>query len=139
MSVGGSGGGYFYGPFVSTQGFGNYTIVPAAGIGAYGAWSHLVAPIPTGRGRWIEILVWPAALGSIYTLQVGIGAAGAETLFQPSDGTGFYIDWFSAIKWPVPFRIFFPTSVGTGREFSLRCASVPGNGANLTGLIYLWN
>jgi hypothetical protein len=108
-------------------------------LGAYGAWSHLPAPIPTGRGRWLELSLWPQNYGAIYTVQIGLGGAGAERLFQPSDGTGFYIDWFSVIKWSVPFRISFPTSVGIGEEFCIRCASAPGGGADLTANLYLWN
>lgn len=143
MQIGSSGGGYFYGPFTSTQIFGPYAPVPAVGVGVYGAWAHLVAPILTGKGRWIEIFVTPPAYGSIYGVQLGLGSVGNEVLFQPSTGpssqSGFYIDWFGAIKWSVPFRIAFPTSVGNGKEISVRCASAPGGGLALSVLIYLWN
>lgn len=139
MDVGSSGGGYFYGPFVSTQGFGNFTASPSAIPAAYGNWAHLAVAIPTGKGRWFEMIVWPQDYGSIYTVQIGRGAIGAETLFQPSDGTGFYIDWFSAIKWPIPYRLSFPTSVGLNQELCVRCASVPGGGQDLNFILYLWN
>ena len=52
-------------------------------------------------------------------MQLGLGAIGAETLFQPSDGTGFYIDWSSLIKWPMPYRTSFFISVPAGTEFSV--------------------
>lgn len=137
--ISGFGGGFFFGPFTSTQGFGTYTMLPNALPGVYGAWAHLVVPIPTGSGRWLEASVWPNAYGAIYLVQVGLGALGAEKPFQPSDGTGFYIDWFSGIKWIVPFRISFPTSMLAGQEICCRCASVPGGINQLTANIYLWN
>jgi hypothetical protein len=139
MEINSSGGGYFYGPFVSAQGFGTFNITPGVGLGVYGLWAHLAPPIPTGRGRWLELLIWPDGYGSIYTVQIGLGIPSAEGLYQPSDGTGFYIDWFSAIKWIVPFRISFPTSTGKGKELCVRCASIPGAGLDLHAAIYLWN
>jgi hypothetical protein len=139
MKVGGSGGGYFYGPFVSTQSFGTFVCTPGIVINSFGAWAHLPAPVPTGRGRWLEMAVSPADYGCHYRVEIGIGALGSEVSFQPSDGQGFHIDWFSTIKWIVPFRISFPTSVGVGREFSVRCASVPGGGADINVNIWLWN
>jgi hypothetical protein len=57
MQVGGSGGGYFYGPFVSTQEFREYQMVPDPLGAVYGAWNHLAVPILTGRGRWLEMSV----------------------------------------------------------------------------------
>ncbi len=143
MDVKGSGGGFFYGPFTSTQTIGPFiNITPDANPLVYGAWNHLVVPIPTGRGRWIEFRVWPPQYGSLYFLQIGIGAAGSEILFQPSYGSGFSINWVNApgsILWPVPYIISFPTSVGINRELSVRCATFAGGGAVLAAEIHLFN
>lgn len=140
MQVNGSGGGYFYGPFVSTQTIGpfiNVTPDPVAGV--YGPWLHLPAPILTGRGRWLELRAWPNVLGSLYFIQIAMGAAGSEVVFQPSDGSGFSVDWAAVVPWTVPYIVAFPTSTGIGRELSIRCSSTPGFGSPLAVEIHLWN
>ena len=137
--IGGFGGGFFFGPFTVTNGHGTMTMVPAAGLGVYGAWAHAAPVVQTASGRWLEIDIWPNDYGAIYLVQIGLGSVGNEVLFQPSDGTGFYIDWFSAIKWTVPFRISFPVTIPALSEFSVRCASAPGGTNQLAANIYLWN
>ena len=54
--IGGFGGGFFFGPFSSTQRIGIFTSAPGAGAGVYGAWAHLVVPIPNGLSRWLELV-----------------------------------------------------------------------------------
>lgn len=141
MDVRGSGGGYFYGPFTSTQGIGPFiNITPDAAPLVYGAWNHMAVPVLTGRGRWLQLNIWPNAYGALYFIQIGRGAAGSEILFQPSDGTGFSINWVTTgIMWNVPYTISFPTSTGIGNELAIRCSSFAGGGPNLSAEIYLWN
>jgi hypothetical protein len=141
MDVGSSGGGYFYGPFTTTQILGPYTLIPNPGAGVYGAWIHVLGPL-TNKARWMQIVAWPAGYGSVYQFQIAIGAAGGETIIQPTPllgGSGFYVDWNAVIKWPVPYVQFFPGSVRAQQEISLRTASTPGGGLAVQALIYLWN
>jgi hypothetical protein len=139
MKVGGSGGGYFYGPFVSTQIFGTFQMTPGALPLQFGPWNHIGAPILTGRGRWLEMLIWPSNYGDRYFVEIGLGALGNEVLWQPSGGFGFEIHWDDPIKWPVPFRLSFPSSVGTGKEFCTRCSTLAGGGLDIFATIWLWN
>jgi hypothetical protein len=139
--IGGFGGGFFFAPFTSTQVIGTFTVTSGAGLAVLGPWVHRNPVLLTaGATRWMELDVWPAVYGSEFTVQIGIGPAGSEVLFQPSTGNGFFIDWFSQILWTVPFRISFPVSVPVGSEFSIRCASAPAPGqAVINCAIYIWN
>lgn len=137
--IAGFGGGFFFGSFTTTQGFGQYVIVPSGAVGVYGAWSHILPIKLTSGGRWLMLQIYPQDYGSVYELQIGLGPAGAEVPFQPTDGTGFYLDWFDTIKWTVPNVISFPVNVGVGQELSLRCWSDPPSGPALSVYIYLWN
>ena len=137
--IGGFGGGYFFGPFSKTNGIGLTGVNPGAVVGAYGAWVHSNPLTLTAGGRWLQVNIWPNAYGAIYTVQLGLGPAGSEILFQPSDGSGFYMDWFSAIKWAVPFVISFPVTVPPQTDISIRCASAPGGTNQISATLYIWN
>ena len=137
--IAGFGGGFLAAPFSTTQSIGIFTVIPNAIAGVYGNWSHLGAPILTGSARQIGISIWPIAYGSIYSVQIAMGSVGAEVLWQPSDGSGFYVDWGSLLLWNVPREISFPILISGNKEFSCRCASTPGAGSNLKVNLYLWD
>ena len=151
----GSGGGYFYGPFTSTQNYSRLALAAGALPLAFGAWAHYPAGTAlTGKGRWVSLSVWPNGVpyGNVYILQLGRGAPGAEIPFQPSVNPipggfpGFYIDFFTT--WndglghfqlnTIPWTISFPTSIGLNQEMCARCSSVPGAGALIMDM-YIFN
>jgi len=144
MSMQGVGAGFFYGPFTSTQVFGLYTPATTIIPFQYGAWSHLAAPPPTKRARWITMVVSPGSAPPIatYNLQLGLGTAGNEVLWQPSDGNFFYIDWltpFATGGYVTPFVMSFPVSLIPGTEISCRVASSPAPAGQLNVFLYVFN
>ena len=146
--------GFFYERFISTQAYTQLAVSANAIIGTFGAWAHFAAgTLKTGKARWLQLVVMPdGGWNNLYALQLGLGAAGAETLWQPTTNPipgsypGFVIDFFTTLLdgtgQPVhtlmPWMLGFPVSTEANQELCARCLSVPGGG-KLKVDIYLFN
>jgi hypothetical protein len=138
-----NGGGFFFSPFSSTQVFGLYTPTPDIVPLSYGPWFHIVPVILTRNARWLTMHVSPGPLPPVatYNVQLGLGPAGFERLWQPSDGNSFYIDWLSPAPatFVIPFVMSFPITVVANNEISVRCSASPAPVGGLNVTLYVFN
>jgi hypothetical protein len=145
MNVNDSGGGFFSKPFADMNLYGPYSVF--SGInGAMGGWAHsMFFPLATVvQGRWIQIIYsrTDASLNKRSgNLQIGIGAAGAETLFLPgkipSPTSGFYYE-IDTVAPSDPQSIEFPFQIPINVEFSVRASSNTAVQTFLGVYIYVW-
>jgi hypothetical protein len=77
-----SGGGFFFSPFTFSYSF-NLNIAELPGVP--GDWYPIVLNTPK-PGRWMQLCISEINTNTLYSLQLGIGAAGAQTVWQPTLG-----------------------------------------------------
>lgn len=120
------GGGFFYAPFTTTVLF--QPVVTTSGApGVFGAW----VPATTGlnfQGRWMDVRIFgpTGIVGDIVGVQLGLGAAGAETPWQPNSAPPgsfavFAFRWFPAGASQYPTDGYsFPISLPFNNRLSIR-------------------
>lgn len=126
------GGGYFFAPFDTTATYGNVTLMNGAVVGVPGAWVEVVAS--SIRGRWVQIDISNPTVANSYAVQLGIGAAGSEVLWQPTTGIGgFWAEMPIATVHP-PRSYNFPVTLPAGTRVVARSA-----GAVLATIVVILN
>ena len=134
-----SGGGFFYTSFSRMATFTGLQVVCPTGV--YGAWSH-GAPgfILPHNARYIQISIENLVPGGgFYLMQFGLGAPGLETVWQPSDGGGFRMDWQAPLNWQTPYSFIFPSSIRAGSEISARGQVFVGGPFTAIVSFYIFN
>jgi hypothetical protein len=116
------GGGFFFAPFTITQLDQQALGCPGTGLPNFGLWQQLTPN--TIRGRWMQIFCrLPNVVGTYY-IQLGLGAPGAEILWQPNAGTigAFVFTVNAALEDPIANYIF-PISLDSGQRMVTRASS----------------
>ncbi len=130
------GGGFFYQPFQNTALY--YGMLTTGEYHEFGAWAQFTASLPF-PGRWVDLRSYQEQPTSEFRVQLGIGPAGSETIWQPTVSSGIlgfpfsYFGLVSAISVP-PIIYSFPVTVGQG----VRICGRAQNAQDTSETIYCW-
>lgn len=104
-----------------------FTVVTAGAAHTKGSWTQLIAS--TAEDSSGMVLIFFQAYFMI-GLDVGVGAAGSETVLVPNVYTG-------SPGWAVPWWVYIPISVKKGTRISVRVQSVAGGNTIQMGVLML--
>jgi len=86
-----SGGGFFYKPVTYMAASGAVNVTAKANLTYSDTdWALVFLPADLGyfKYRWLELRAWVVSLYTHYRVQLGIGAGGGVTVWQPQEGMG---------------------------------------------------
>lgn len=113
------GGGFFFAPFTKTEVDGTALLIPGGGLAVYGPWAQVSNP--TFRGRWMQLNGRLPNIAGSYQVQLGLGPAGLQAVWQPNSGTlqAFLFSADIALNEP-PQMYTFPISLDAGQALWAR-------------------
>lgn len=135
------GGGFFFSPFTHTNLFQVTCICPGGGLNLYGPW--VLGWTPTPRGRWCQINATLPPTTGRYCVQLGLGAPGAEVIWQPSalggGGGSFGFPFVVDVALNEPVAMYtFPISLEAGLRLTVQASKDTPGASPFNIILSIW-